>query len=147
MTKDRWIWMPHAGHFICSDHCIFHLNTYVGGYVVSTVGELWNERAVREIHAKIYAPEWLQENAHLKGDEFDSAYMRKFGYEEIGCDRKYETMVFKAQKSNNKCCPYKIIVSEQVESNAYNEPEDAYKGHLELCEKWAERKINEVINE
>lgn len=137
MKKDKWIWMPHAGHFICASKCQFHLNTYVGKYIVSTVGELWNERCVREIHAKVYDPEWLLENRHLKGDDFDYAYMKKFGFEEIGCDRKYETMVFVAKKSGNKCCPYHIDVSKQVDFNSYNKPEDAHEGHLKLCNKWA----------
>ncbi len=39
--ESEWVWMPHAGHFICSDRCLFRLNTYVpGGYIISTVGEL-----------------------------------------------------------------------------------------------------------
>ena len=139
MKKNKWIWMPHAGHFICSNSCRFKLNTYVGKYIVSTVGELWNERVVREIHAQVYDNEWLNKNKHLLGDTFDHAYMKRFGYEEIGCDRKYETMVFKARKSEHKCCPYEIIVSEEVDFGGYNTSEDAYKGHLRLCKKWSKK--------
>lgn len=139
MEKNKWIWMPHPGHFICSKDCRFFLNTYVGKYIVSTVGELWLERGSREIHASVHDPIWLQENKHLKGDYFDFAYMDKFGYENIGLDRKYETMVFKAKKSKNKCCPYEIIVSKEMDSNGYNTPEEAYKGHLNLCKKWSKK--------
>jgi hypothetical protein len=39
MHKADWIWMPHAGHFICADRCQFRLNTYVGEFIVSTAGE------------------------------------------------------------------------------------------------------------
>lgn len=39
MKKQNWIWMPHAGHLCVSSRCQFHLNTYVGKYIVSTVGE------------------------------------------------------------------------------------------------------------
>lgn len=139
MTKGKWIWMPHAGHFILGNKCEFRLNTYVGKYIVSTVGQLWNERAVREIHAHVHKPEWLAKNIHLKGDYFDYAYMKEFGYDDIGCDRKFETMVFRAKKSKNKCCPYEIIVSKCVDSNAYNDSVGAYKGHLKLCEKWSKK--------
>jgi len=140
MEKNRWVWMPHAGHFILGSKCQFKLNTYVGGYIISTVGELWNERGVREIHAEVHDLEWLKENKHLKGDYFDVAYFKRFGFEEIGCDRKYETMVFKARKSKNKCCPYEIIVSEEVDFNSYDNPGEAYKGHLRSCMKWSKRK-------
>lgn len=34
-----WIWMPHPGHFIAADACMFRLCTYVGGFIVSTVGD------------------------------------------------------------------------------------------------------------
>jgi hypothetical protein len=137
MRRENWIWMPHAGHFILGERCQFRLNTYVGRFIVSTVGELWSDRQVREIHAQVYNPKWLMENQHLKGDEFNSAYMKKFGFEDIGADRKYETMVFRAEKSNNKCCPFKIIVSKEVDFRGYNNAVDATKGHYELCRKWS----------
>lgn len=140
MKKDKWIWMPHAGHFICASKCEFHLNTYVGKYIVSTVGEYWPERDVREIHAQVHNKEWLIENKHLLGDDFDHAYMKKFGYEKIGCDRKFETMVFEARKSEHKCCPYRIIVEKEVDMEGYNSANDAYKGHIKLCKKWAKER-------
>jgi hypothetical protein len=139
MKPDKWIWMPHPGHFICSYQCRFHLNTCVGKYIVSTVGELWPERAVREIHAKIHDPKWFAENNHLLGDYFDRAYMKKFGYEDIGCSRKYETMVFEAITSDHKCCPYDADVKKDLDMLPYNTAEDAYKGHLKLCKKWSKK--------
>jgi hypothetical protein len=139
MKKDRWVWQPHPGHFICSRWCRFKLNTYVGGYLVSTVGEMWLERGSREIHAKIYDPAWYAENVHRKGDDFDHEYMKKFGYEEIGCGRKYETMVFKARKSGHQCCPYEADVTHDVDMQGYNDAAAAAKGHLALCEKWSKR--------
>lgn len=138
-SKEKWVWMPHAGHFICARSCQFILNTYVGKYIVSTVGELWNDQIVRRIHASVHDKQWYEKNINLKGDYFDSAYMKKFGFENIGCERKYETMVFKARKSEHKCCPYKIIVSEEVDTEGYNKPEDACRGHLKLCNKWSKK--------
>jgi len=105
MKKEKWVWMPHAGHFVCGHRCQFKLNTYVGKYIVSTVGEM--------------------------------VYDQNKGFEEIGCDRLYETMVFKAVESGNKCCPYEIKVSDEVDFEGYNTPEEAYKGHLYLCDKWS----------
>ena len=137
MKKDKWIWMPHAGHFILAGKCKFTLNTYVGTYIVSTVGELWPERGVREIHAQVYDPQWLTKNKQFMGDNFDSVYFKRFGYEDVGCDRKFETMVFKAKKSKDECCPYEIIVSKNKDVGAYNTPGEAYRGHLRLCDKWS----------
>ncbi len=139
MKKENWVWMPHAAHFICGRSCQFKLATYVGKYIVSTVGELWNDQAVRRIHAKIFDKEWYEKNKDLIGDPFNHAYMKKFGFEDIGCDRKYETMVFKARKSKHKCCPYEIIVEKEVDFECYNEAEDAYKGHMKLCKKWGSK--------
>lgn len=140
MTQDKWIFMPHAGHLIVSSHCQFHLNTYVGNFIVSTVGEWWPERPVREIHAQVHDPKWLVENQHLKGDYFDVAYMKRFGFEEIGADRLYETMVFKAQKEANpeyQCCPYTQISGESVDMEGYNDRAEAFRGHYELCMKYS----------
>lgn len=137
MTKDKWVWMPHAGHFICGHMCRFRMNTYVGKYIVSTVGEMDNDLRVKEIHAEIRDKEWFEKNKHLKGDYFNSAYFKRFGWEEIGCDRAYETMVFKAKKSDHKCCPYEIVVDDEVDFKGYKNAEEAFAGHYELCEKWS----------
>ena len=138
MKKENWVWMPHAGHFILGDECRFHLATYVGKYIVSTVGELWNDQAIRRIHAKIHNPVWYSEKSQLRGDYFDSAYFKEFGYEELGIGRTYETMVFKAKKSKNKCCPYEII-SGEMDSDGYTDAGKAYKGHLRMCNKWSKK--------
>jgi len=142
MKKENWVWMPHPAHFICSYDCRFFLSTYIGSFIVSTVGELWPERSSREIHAKVHNPKWLAENRHLLGDTFDVAYMKKFGYQDIGCDRKYETMVFKAVKMpKGRCsaCLYTISSGDEVDFLGYNDAASAYKGHLKLCKKWSKK--------
>jgi hypothetical protein len=140
MKKDKWVWMPHAGHLIVGDKCKFHLNTYVGKYIVSTVGEYWPERIPREIHAKIYDQNWFIENKELRGDTFDHEYFKKFGYEEIGCGRTYETMVFEAFKiKDSQCCPYEINVGKQVDFDGYNNAKEAYEGHIKMCQKWSKK--------
>ena len=140
IKKNNWIWMPHPGHLIVSDDCKFHLNTYVGKYIVSTVGEYFPDRQVRKIHAEIYNPEWLKNNKDLKGDYFDSAYFKEFGFMRIGCgnDDIYETMIFKAVKSSDKCCPYHQTGS-VLYCIKYKTSEEAFKGHLKLCNKWSKK--------
>lgn len=39
VDKKHWIWLGTAGHFIGSRHCQFRLNTHIGNFRVSTVGE------------------------------------------------------------------------------------------------------------
>lgn len=107
MNKDNWVWMPHAGHFCGASKCLFKLNTYVGKYIVSTVGE--------------YFPD---------GNKI----------EEIGMNRTYETMIFKAKKSTtHKCCPYVVSHLMELDMKGYNHPEDAYVGHIKLCKKWSKK--------
>ncbi len=141
MKKQNWIFMPHAGHLIVGDMCQFRLNTYVGKYIVSTVGEYWPDRIIREIYAKVYDPQWYEENKHLRGDEFDFEYLKKFGYMKIsaGKDSIYETMVFKARKSKNKCCPYEINLNFEKDCRRYATDAEAVKGHYEMCEKWSKK--------
>jgi hypothetical protein len=143
MKRENWIWMPHAGHFILGDRCRFHLTTKVGKYIVSTVGELWNDSQVRRIHAGVAKPKWYEQNKDLKGDNFDHAYFKEFGYEEIGHARKYETMVFKSMKPNKerKCdaCPYIIKNGNNLDYEPYNDPKEAYKGHMKMCKKWSKK--------
>lgn len=139
MEKNKWIWMPHAGHFIAGSKCRFRLNTYVGGYIVSTVGEyLPDSSTVREI---------LAEGRGIKlegrGDERQNSWMQQAGLEEVGSGRKYETMVFRARKSNYKCCPYEMVSGENLDFEGYNTPEDAFAGHYRLCRKWSKKKVNE----
>ena len=133
--------MGHAGHLIVSDKCRFHLATYVGKYVVSTVGEYWPEREIREIHAQVHDLKWLEKNKHLLGDYFDSAYFKRFGFQCLGAGDEsiYETMVFKAKRSKDKCCPYVQISGRDVEMKRYATAEEAHKGHLKMCEKWKKK--------
>ena len=132
----KWAWMPHAGHFICAKYCRFHLNTYVGGYIVSTVGEYVPDSEVREIFATARGI-----SLEGRGDERLADYMEKIGYEELGYQRLYETMVFKAKKSDNKCCPYTASNWMEEDTEGYNTAEDAYKGHLRMCKKWGRKTV------
>lgn len=135
VSKSEWMWMPHAGHFICVHKCRFHLNTWVGKYIVSTVGEYLPDSQVREIIAKV-----KKIQLEGKGDDRETDFLRKEGFVEIGLDRLYETMVFKAKKSGNRCCPYEMENPNNVDFLGYNKPSDAVMGHLKMCKKWARMK-------
>ena len=134
-------WFGNAGHFICSRDCRFHLTTIVNNrWLVSTVGELWPSRAVREIHAQYTDAAWLAANKSKLGDEFNFAYMQKFGYDTIGCDRTYETMVFRAGKrcERKDCgCGLPELASSELEFIGSNDPKTATAGHHKLVAKWA----------
>jgi hypothetical protein len=133
VNKNLWVWMPHAGHFILGNECRFRLNTYVGKYIVSTVGEYLPDEGVREIYASSRGIPLEGRGEYRRAD-----YMRKIGYEEIGCGRKYETMVFKAHKTKDKCCPY-AMTSGELDFKGYNTPENAFAGHMKLCRKWSKK--------
>jgi hypothetical protein len=141
IPRQDWKWFGHAGHLIVSSSCRFHLCTQVGAYLVSTVGEYWPDRQVREIHAKVFDPKWHEANNYRKGDDYDSEYMKRFGFDDIGCERKYETMVFKAGKpcTTKECGCGQPVPNEwnELDANGYNTPADATKGHDEMCEKWS----------
>lgn len=132
-TKD-WLWMPHAGHLIVGNDCRFHLNTYVNGYIVSTVGEYLPSEGGREIHAKV-------RGIKLEGigDARERDFLKKFGYVEIGAGRKYETMVFKAQKSKALCCVWEQESGSELDFEGYNDAGMAAAGHLAMCKKWARK--------
>lgn len=126
-----WIWMPHPGHLIVSRDCRFHLNTKVGRYIVSTVGEYLPDAEVREILANSRSIE-----LGGRGDARCADYMQKIGFEDIGFGRKYETMVFPAKESGEKCCPWVAADWSNIDSDGCNDPGDAYAGHLAMCRKY-----------
>lgn len=138
IKEEDWIWYGNALHFICGEDCLFHLATKVGDHLVSTVGELWPERPIREIYAKCKDKKWYDQNKHLLGDSFDFAYQKKFGFEDVCHNRKFETMVFKIKEIMPCGCP-KIEPSE-LDFDSYNEHEEANKGHLKMCKKWSKKR-------
>ena len=143
LNKGDWKWFGHAAHFICSRNCQFHMATQVGKWLVSTVGELWPERSSREVHAEIYDREWFEANQHLLGDTFDAAYMKRFGFEDLGSWGKYETMVFElgnevCKEPDCMCGLPKPISWSELDSQRYMTAGEATAGHCKFCEKWAQ---------
>jgi hypothetical protein len=141
IDKEEWVWMPHAAHLCVSRWCRFHLATKIGKYIVSTVGEYVPDSGARRIHAEIYDPKWYVENSDKKGDYWDAAFQKRFGFIEIGLDRTYETMVFRAKRADGKekCCPFRIANGSDLDSDGANDAQTAYKMHMKMCEKWSKK--------
>jgi len=110
MKKEKWVWMGHAGHLCVGSMCQFTLSTYVGKFLVSTVGE--------------YFPSYSEKKMVAIGG---------------GDDDYYETMVFKAIKSKEGCCPFIQKSGEDLDCVRYATATEAHKGHLKLCEKWSKK--------
>lgn len=133
--KKKEVWMPHSGHLIVGNDCRFHMNTYCNGYIISTVGEYFPDSGIREMFAEMRGVK-----LEGKGDARDADYLKKLGFEDLGCGRKYETMVFRGIKSKDPCCPYKMASGADLDFAGYNSPEDAFKGHYKMLRKWSRKK-------
>jgi len=110
--RAKWIWMPHPGHSCVSHQCRFWLNTYVG-VLVSTIGEYVTQADMKAGH--------------------------RLKFTEIGDQRLYETMVFRAVRNDNQhsaCCPWEQSRAE-FDFGEYNDPAAACVGHYAMCEKWS----------
>ena len=112
----EWRWYGSPGHFICAYRCRFHLCTQVGPWLVSTVGEMLPV-----------------------GMSKPTADME---YEDIGSDRRYETMVFRAGRpciAPDCACGQPEIDGMDVEAAGYNDRAAANAGHMAMCRKYAMR--------
>lgn len=114
----NWIWYGNPKHFIGGNECRWHLATQIGDWIVSSVGE--------------YLPlGFKRTNKQL--------------FEEIGYDRFYETMVFKAMKC--KCGCDRVICDVTKEHpelfGSYKTFTEAEKGHIEICLK-LDKEMTEV---
>ena len=110
--------------------CRFHVATYVGRYIVSTVGECVPDAPTREIDA-------TSRGLVLRGigEERRTDWLEQCGYYKLGPNRIYETMVFTAKKQDG-CCPWRVSSLRELDMRDYNNATDAYRGHLALCAKW-----------
>jgi hypothetical protein len=137
IDKSEWQWFGAPGHFVCAHDCRFHLCTLVGRYLVSTVGQYLPDVPVREILARSRGI--ILEG---RGEERRADYMAKVGFEEIGADRKYETYVFHAgdvrcAEPDCQCGMPRPTDLREVEGVGANQPGEAQRNHMEMCEKYA----------
>lgn len=124
IPADKWQWFGHAAHFICGAWCRFHMATKVGDYLVSTVGLYVHPR-----HSSSEGAEaaWLKANPNG---------------ERIGCDRFYETFVFKAGapcKVEGCNCGLPSIDGSEIDTLSANDAGTARENHMKLCRKWAKK--------
>lgn len=49
IPQSDWIWSGFAGHYICAKDCRFRMTTYVGDFLISTVGQMWRGDEMVEV--------------------------------------------------------------------------------------------------
>lgn len=135
MDRSQWVWMPHPGHYILSRECRFFLSTYVGKYLVSTIGERVPSSETRDILAESRGI-----TLECKGESREDEWIIKNGYEPLGVSgQTYESMVFVAKKSTKKCCPFKMKSGREEAAEYYRNSAEAIKGHYRLCKEWSQK--------
>jgi hypothetical protein len=138
--RATWECFGSAGHLIVGSDCRFHMATRVGPWWISTVGEWLPDSSSWDIYADRRTGGIPPE---LRGDARRNWFLRNVGYIEIGCDRKYETMVFRVEKERcdeEGCeCEGSPRIGEwgELDSDAYNDARAARDGHVAMCEKWS----------
>lgn len=133
-----------AAHYILGDRCLFHLATSVGQYLISTVGELWSERPSRVLYAKVHDAAWYDAHVTLKDAAFDKAYMQRFGFESVGYNRLYETMVFRLTGYCLCGCGRPEHNSKELDFAPYNDRKAATTGHERLVRKWEKQALKDL---
>ncbi len=126
IPEHKWKWFGMVGHFICGPWCRFHLCTQVGGFLVSTIGFYVPARCAGGSEQTEH--EWLR--AHPNG-------------EQIGSQRFYETMVFKAGKPCRvKKCNCGLPLPQdwgELDTAGYQTQGEATEGHRRMCLKIAKQ--------
>lgn len=113
VPQSKWEWLGHACHFIGGQSCQFHLATKVGGWLISTVGDLrWPHKYVND------AVEWPRDTLGIGEEDW------------------FETMVFPAGERIDCGC-YTAADWREKECKRYATSEKATAGHLAMCNKYA----------
>jgi len=124
MIREKyWKWFGLVGHFICGRWCRFHMATQIGDHFISTVGLYVHPRHSQgSEQAEI---KFLAENPNG---------------EQIGYDRTYETMVFRAGlacTATDCDCGMPQIDGHELDYLPANSIKEAQDNHMMLCKKWA----------
>jgi len=110
VQQKQWKWFGYAGHFIMGHDCRFRLCTRVGGFLISTVGDLRDERTgdAREIGC---------------GRKFET-FVFKAG----------------PVCNDPKCdCGLPTQGGGEIDSLPANTAGNAQRNHYEMCEKYSRR--------
>lgn len=122
VPREEWEWFGHAAHLCVGRWCRFHLATKVGPWIVSTVGEYIHPR--NSGSSERTEAEWLERN---------------WPGEDVGLNRKYETMVFEAGGPCPCGCGMPIPNSWSEHGfEGYNDSASAREGHMRMCAEFAE---------
>jgi len=114
IPENKWKWFGNAAHLCVSNWCRFHMAKQVGNHVISTVGEY-------------YPPHKSERECPDKPTT-------------IGCDRVYETMVFKVEGECGCGCGLPMTNGSELDFAGYNDPKEAAAGHMQICKKWSRKK-------
>lgn len=125
IPAEDWVWHGRNGHLIVGRWCRFHLNTEVGDFLVSTVGAYIHPR--HSAGSEGAEAEWLKDN---------------WPGEDIGCDRKFETLVFPlsdevCDEDPCNCGRREPAEWSEIDGDGYNHEREAREGHMSLCIKYA----------
>lgn len=107
MRKQDWVWMGHAAHYCGRNECLFHLATYVGGFIVSSVGD--------------YRPGGILRERKNVWPGYD--------YETMVFTAEI------AEGQEDTCCPWRI--GGDVAVARTNDSGEALRNHMRLCEEYA----------
>lgn len=129
-----WIWYGLVGHLVVGEYCQHHLLTHIGSVLVSTVGMFIHPRHIMGRVAEGIGVE----------QAFYAARQSLWPGEDIGLNRKFETMVFKAgNPCNIEGCncgqPELDMTDGELDMRGYNTLLEANTGHMEMCFEWAHR--------
>lgn len=141
IPESEWKWFGNAGHLIVGHDCRFHMCTMIGDIMVSTVGQYLPAEGVCEILATSRG-----KPLEGRGDARRADWLEKFGYEEIGAGRTFETMVLRVLPgvfciAPNCGCGMPTIIPSELETDGYNTAGEATGGHMRMCDRVASREI------
>lgn len=120
IPESAWEWFGHAGHFIGGHDCLWHLCTRVGNYLISSVGD--------------YRP------ATREADRVDRPACP------IGCNRLYETYVFRLgnephQRCECGCGLASPVDLSEIDSMPAGTARDATTNHFVMCRRYAATEV------
>lgn len=103
----KWKWYGTAGHLCVASQCRFHLNTEIGRYLVSTIGDYW--------------PRGATERQEIGSGRMLETMVFELNGNLCPCG----------------CGMPDDYTDNEVDSDGYNSFKAAGEGHYAMCEKWS----------
>ena len=116
-----WKWFGHAGHFIASRRCRFHMTTIVGPWLISTVGDY-----------------------HPHGDNEPA---QEIGLDRLYETMVFEVVPGTECKRPECMCGLPQVDWSEGAMEGYNLPGDAQRGHLAMCKQAEDSTWNPGVDE